>query len=152
MMLEMEGDNDIMKYTSAGRGLPREEIESRLKKSIDDQRNHTPFGVWAAIDSDNNDFIGWFMLRQHRGPDYEIGYMLRKKYWGKGLATEIVKRLVEFGLDEMNLEEIQALTDFKNTPSQNVLLKAGFHLIGDTEVPGKTGPVQLKLFKIYKPK
>ena len=151
MMLEMEGDNETMKYTSVGQALAPEEIKSRLIKSLEEQKNHEPFGVWAAVDIKTHDFIGWFMLRQHRSPEYEVGYMLRKKYWGQGLATEIVKSLVDFGFHKMGLLRIQALTDIENMASQKVLLKVGFEFKEVTEVETKKGTEKLKLFFIYKP-
>ncbi|TVU44642.1 hypothetical protein EJB05_04088, partial [Eragrostis curvula] len=57
----------------------------------------------------------------------ELGYVLARAHWGKGVATAAVKRTVATVFDEMEgLERLEALVDVANTASQHVLEKAGF--------------------------
>jgi [ribosomal protein S5]-alanine N-acetyltransferase len=60
----------------------------------------------------------------------ELGYWIGAAYWGKGLATEAVRRIVEHGFQTLNLERIQASTYSWNEASARVLLKAGFKCEG----------------------
>lgn len=56
----------------------------------------------------------------------EVGYWLGVDHWGKGLATEIVARLVEYLRDETDLEQLTATGYAWNGPSIRVLEKNGF--------------------------
>lgn len=60
----------------------------------------------------------------------EIGYDFRYEYWGKGFASEVVGRMLQFGFEEMNLHRIEADCHEDNIGSARVLEKAGFTLEG----------------------
>lgn len=51
-----------------------------------------------------------------------------KNYWGKGYATEALKRVVEFIFDELKLHYIEAGVYKGNRASVNLFKKAGFKL------------------------
>lgn len=55
----------------------------------------------------------------------ELGYVLAKKYWGKGIASEAVKLAIPKGFSELTIERIEALVDPGNIGSVRVLEKAG---------------------------
>lgn len=59
-----------------------------------------------------------------------IGYVLSKEYWGKGLMTEAVKRLIRFGFEEMGLNRIEAVHIPENVASGKVMQKAGMFYEG----------------------
>ena len=59
-------------------------------------------------------------------PTYELGYSLAKDYWGQGLMSEAVARMVQFGFENLNANRLIAKTMTHNMASQKVLLKAGF--------------------------
>lgn len=61
---------------------------------------------------------------------YEIGYWLGEPYWGKGIATEAVRQLVEIGFAETTLVRIYAGIFSSNPASMRVLAKNGFVLEG----------------------
>lgn len=74
--------------------------------------------------------IGYHGLEVGKSHKAELGYWLAKSYWGKGLMTEAVKKVVEFGFAELGLIRITAnIFDF-NTGSARVLEKSGFQLEG----------------------
>jgi ribosomal-protein-alanine N-acetyltransferase len=59
-----------------------------------------------------------------------IGYNLLPEYWHKGYATEIVRAIVKYALDEIHIERIEALVYTENIASRKVLENAGFKLEG----------------------
>ena len=61
-------------------------------------------------------------VRHHRG---EIGYILRRDVWGRGLATEVATLLLRFGFDDLRLHRLWASCDPANTASIRVLEKIG---------------------------
>ena len=56
----------------------------------------------------------------------DISYYFSPDYWGMGLATEAVKEVTHFGIDELKLHRIQAMVMPDNTASLKVLKKVGF--------------------------
>jgi ribosomal-protein-alanine N-acetyltransferase len=60
----------------------------------------------------------------------EVSYYIWEKYWGHGFAGEALRRVVEFGFNDLKLERIQAIVDVRNTASEKVLVKAGFEKEG----------------------
>lgn len=53
----------------------------------------------------------------------EISYWINKNYRNKGYATETVKSIIEYCLDDLSLNRVQAMTS--NPASERVLEKAG---------------------------
>jgi [ribosomal protein S5]-alanine N-acetyltransferase len=60
----------------------------------------------------------------------ELGYWLGEPYWGKGLMTESVCRLCEYGFKQFRLVRIYAEPYAWNKASCRVLEKAGFSFEG----------------------
>nr|CAB3497894.1 unnamed protein product [Digitaria exilis] len=58
---------------------------------------------------------------------FELGYVLARAHWGRGVATAAVKLTVAAVFAEVDgLERVEALVDVANPASQRVLEKAGF--------------------------
>lgn len=66
--------------------------------------------------------------KSHRA---EVGYWLAKPYWGKGIMTETVKKVSDFGFQEFGLVRITANVFDFNIGSARVLEKVGFQLEGN---------------------
>jgi RimJ/RimL family protein N-acetyltransferase len=58
----------------------------------------------------------------------ELGYWLGEPFWGKGIATDAVKTLVEYTFQHMDIYRIYAKVFETNKPSMRVLEKCGFML------------------------
>ena len=58
----------------------------------------------------------------------EIGYFVGELYWGKGIATEAVKHLLDFIATRMDVVRIEAHVFEQNKTSMKVLQKNGFYL------------------------
>lgn len=56
----------------------------------------------------------------------ELGYWVSRQRWNQGVASEAVRRIVEFGFDEIGLHRIFAHHMTINPASGRVLQKAGF--------------------------
>jgi [ribosomal protein S5]-alanine N-acetyltransferase len=66
-------------------------------------------------------------LKHKRG---EIGYELHPRHWRKGYATEAIRKVLSYGLNEMGLTRIGAVVFLKNTASNELLLNLGFQKEG----------------------
>lgn len=77
--------------------------------------------------------IGSIVLERGTGFDSctaVLGYCIARKYWGMGVATHAVRRIVELGFQEMDIVRVEALIIQSNVASRRVLEKAGFSLEG----------------------
>ncbi|GJM70102.1 hypothetical protein HMSSN036_23180 [Paenibacillus macerans] len=54
----------------------------------------------------------------------EIGYVLSKQYWNKGIMTEVVRRIIEFSFKELELVRVEAKCHPKNVGSAKVMEKS----------------------------
>lgn len=77
----------------------------------------------------NGEAIGSIGL--HPQPDImcknlEMGYFVGEPFWGKGISTEAVKQMVNYGFEHFDVVRIFARPYGNNPASQRVLEKAGF--------------------------
>ena len=63
----------------------------------------------------------------------ELGYWLAEPFWGKGIITNAIKQVIEFGFKTYDINRIFARPYGTNIGSQKVLEKAGFVLEGRFE-------------------
>jgi len=56
----------------------------------------------------------------------EIGYEMLPEFQGRGLMTEAIKRVIEYGFEEMKVKTITAFPSADNTGSVALLKNAGF--------------------------
>ena len=55
----------------------------------------------------------------------EVGFLLNRRYWGQGLATEAARAVVEWALSNPSIHRVWATCDTENLASARVLEKAG---------------------------
>ncbi len=125
-MRALESEPDIMKFTPSRVPQTPEQTRLKLQSLVEKEANLAPFGVWAAELKDTREFVGWFMLLKARYEEPELGFMIVKKHWGKGLATEISKALLDHGRQNLGVQNFIATTNLDNFASIKVLTKLGF--------------------------
>ncbi len=129
LFLDLFKDEQVTQYlpvTSPERYIEMfdELLENYQKKNL---------SRWAIFNAADNDFIGMCVARIffHDSNQIEIGYVLGRNYWGKGIATEVCKALTEYSFANTGTKEVVAITDLDNTGSQNVLQKVGFERLSN---------------------
>lgn len=71
--------------------------------------------------------IATVLLRPYnKGAEMELGYMVVKRAWGKGVAPEASKKLINYGFETLNLPHIMAMISPGNEKSERVIKKLGF--------------------------
>ncbi|KRF03407.1 acetyltransferase [Paenibacillus sp. Soil766] len=90
------------------------------------ETNRTRY-VFAIVEKSTEKMIGAgeFNIRCFTHKNGEIGYIVHPNYWGKGIATEVAKLLVNFGFKKFQLHRIYATCDPRNIGSSKVLAKIG---------------------------
>jgi ribosomal-protein-alanine N-acetyltransferase len=66
-------------------------------------------------------FVGWDVDHARA----EIGYVLSRKYWGRGLMPEALRAMIAFGFERMGLNRIEARCIAENAASARVMEKVG---------------------------
>lgn len=82
---------------------------------------------WSIVRKDNNQMIGAIGLyinnHHHRA---EICYDLSRDYWGQGITTKAIRKVLAFSFNHIGVNRVEALTMKENDPSRALLLKTGF--------------------------
>lgn len=112
--------------------LTAEETNNEIDRAIEHARKNG-FDFQAAQLKGSGDLIGMIGLRvlsqamsaEIPGhPRVEIGWILAREYWGKGLAPEGARAWLDYAWS-IGLPEVVALTAKENAPSQRVMQKIG---------------------------
>ena len=121
-----------------------EEVNFEVQHIIDHYTRWPKFGRWIA-EGLKGEFLGWFCLAgsEHEMPaTLELGYRLRRQYWGMGLATEGARLLLGYAFSHAMVERVIGTTMFINEGSRHVMEKCGmrhaktFHLNFEDPLPG----------------
>jgi RimJ/RimL family protein N-acetyltransferase len=88
------------------------------------------FGEWVVEIPGEAAFIGAVGLETvsyeaHFTPAVEGAWRLARSYWGKGYATEAARAALDYGFEELGLEEIVAVTVPDNWRSRRVMERLG---------------------------
>jgi RimJ/RimL family protein N-acetyltransferase len=133
-LVELDSDPEVMRYTLYGRVSTRAEVEAVVRERIGSR--------WMGHERATGAFVGWYALIPRDPGEYEIGYRLRRDVWGKGLATEGTRALIDAAFDRLGATRVWAQTMAVNTRSRVVMERCGlrhvrtFHLDWDDPIPG----------------
>lgn len=137
--LEMFTNAEVVKYL--GDLMTEQEIRAEMP-TWTRRGGDGCIGIWCVSDRINGERYGsgallpipideedtdWDLVIPGVMPagDIEVGYSLKRSAWGKGLATEICRRLLRFAFEETPLTEVVATFDDENIRSKRVLQKVG---------------------------
>ncbi|MDN4075001.1 MULTISPECIES: GNAT family N-acetyltransferase [Fictibacillus] len=87
---------------------------------------------FLIFDKNTFDFIGTTSLQgiDWEIPKCELGYWMNTKFVGRGYMTEAVKKLTDFGLEQLQFKRIQIRCESANIRSRSIPEKLGFILEG----------------------
>lgn len=155
-LLELNSDPEVMRYLTNGVPGVREDVMSGVERTLFYQKKYSgELGVYTAELVERGEFMGWFHLRPAKTDlentrVLELGYRLRRKFWGKGYATEVSLALVDKAFDGLNAESVFAQTLAQNMASRRVMEKIGMRFekeFIDTEYPRQGPAVLYRLFR-----
>ncbi|WP_347051985.1 GNAT family N-acetyltransferase [Flavobacterium olei] len=126
-IFELRSNPETMKYIP--RPLVKNHEEALEHFKMIDAKIEDNTGINWGIRLKNNPkllgIIGYYRL-QPENYRAEIGYMILPEFHGQGIVPEAVKRLIQFGFEELKLHSIEAVIDPDNYASEKVLQKCGF--------------------------
>ncbi|MFK7747509.1 MAG: GNAT family N-acetyltransferase [Kordia sp.] len=119
--------NEFVKRPSAETKEKALEFIDKISKGIESQMLY----YWKLTEKGNSEMIGSICLWNFSedGKTAEVGYDLSPKYQRKGIMNESLKSVTEFGFQKLNLDLIEAYTQYQNEPSKKLLERNGFTLV-----------------------
>lgn len=142
-------DPDVAKYM-------RWNVHQSVKDTIqwmrycEHNKDNKEFYDWGIILKSNQEPIGSIgaFINSDEPDRYEVGYAISKKYWNQGYATEALKRVMDFLINEVGIKKFIALHAVDNPASGAVLIKNDFKY---TKAGSYTSADGLKQFdcKVY---
>lgn len=131
---EMSASAEVMEYfPSTLTRAQSDAVATKIMAKIE----QNGFGFWALELNETGEFCGFVGLNRPEpelpfGPCLEIGWRLRRKFWGKGLASEGGRLALAYGFDQLEADEIVSFTAADNQKSQAVMKRLGFAFNGET--------------------
>lgn len=133
-------NNEVRKYFDKFWPKDREGIREFVAKAI--QRNENDQSAeWMIILKDGKSFVGriWFGGFLFWCNAVHVGYSLDHKYWGHGITSEALSKVIQFGFEKMLLNRIEAWHDSLNSASGRVMQKCGLKFEGALRERGQDG-------------
>jgi ribosomal-protein-alanine N-acetyltransferase len=116
----IKNTGDVVRTTVA-------EIENIINNIwLSDYANYG-YGRYAVFYKPNNKLIGFCGFKYL--PELkmtDLGYRFLPEYWGKGIATESSKKVLEFGFSTLNIKTVFGTVVPENVASSAILRKLGF--------------------------
>lgn len=131
-------DARTMRYMRSGT-MTREQTASQIERLMRHWDEHG-YGLWAVEEKPSGEFIGRVGLMRYgdfvsepEGSRTEVGFLLDRRRWGQGLATEGVAASLQWAFKDLGFERIISIMQPDNLGSRRVIEKAGLTLQGSTE-------------------
>ena len=132
-------DADALHPTLADEGLMtwwssaahRDVAETRAYLGFEGRVDADQWRSWAiTVDGEGDHAVGFVSAGVRRAGVSEIGYMLARSHWGRGVALEAVNRVIECLFVDEGYRRVFADTDPDNVHSRSLLEKLGFQREG----------------------
>jgi len=127
LIYKLRTDNQVMKYLDNFHHKSIQESKEFIEKNLKCYLNLGCI-TWAIIDKDTNQSIGDFSFFNinEKHSRAEIGYSLLPGYWNKGIMTESLTTLINFGFNKFKINRLEADVNPLNINSILLLKKIGF--------------------------
>ncbi|HEY0700017.1 MAG TPA: GNAT family N-acetyltransferase [Micromonospora sp.] len=150
-LVELDSDPEVMRFLTGGKPTRRETVRDEVLPAILAGYDRWPgFGRWVTVEKATGAFVGWCGLQpRHDGPtdELELGYRIRRAFWGRGYATECSRALIDAAFRTTDgagpaVRRVFAETMAVNTRSRRVMERSGlrylrtFHLTWDDPIEG----------------
>lgn len=118
-------DPQTMRYIGEGKPRSVEQVEQTLQNCTNSYAQFG-YGLWKVLFKPTGELVGHCGLKYWDEFDrVEVGYLVTRPYWGRGIAFEAARASIAFGFEQKALPEIIALIDRPNLASSNVARKLG---------------------------
>lgn len=131
-LLQMMSDPEVMRF------YPRVYTSKDVRDFIDRMRTRyreDGCALWLVVDRQSGEPLGrvGLMRQDVNGVDeFEVGYMIHRPFWRRGLATETASAVRDYAFAERGLSRVVSLIRPENIPSRGVASALGMSAVGHT--------------------
>lgn len=124
-LYKIESDERLLEFMPWYKLSTLSECRRRLKKIIE-KYGKSKFNSWAIMVKGTSEVIGVTQLMYSKKiKGVEIGTKILPEYWSNGYASELTKEVIKYGLYELDIDEIMAVTDINNAGAIKSLVNCG---------------------------
>ena len=130
-MYDYGRDNEVTKYLTWGPYHHPNEAKSTIRKIFYPRtKKGLPRG-YAIVDIEKNKMIGTidFHSKKRNENGAEIGYVIHKDYWNKGIMTRALDEMIKIGFDYLEYDVIHIKHIKANEASMRVIQKNNFQIV-----------------------
>jgi ribosomal-protein-alanine N-acetyltransferase len=122
---QLWGDIEVTRFF--GGPFSDEEIGERLEREFSRMETYG-FQYWPMFLLADDEFVGCCGLRPYRPEEviHELGFHLRPKNWGQGLAPEAARGVIAYAFETIGAKGLSAGHHPQNLVSKKVIEKLGF--------------------------
>ncbi|HVX10779.1 MAG TPA: GNAT family N-acetyltransferase [Pirellulales bacterium] len=120
-------DPRVLKYIGRGELWSDERVQQFVWRGIETAKTRG-WILWPVIHRADTELIGFCGFSDGFQPDVELGWRLRPDYWGRGLATEIARAVMDYGWTRFRFDRLISVIQPDNRPSIRVAEKLGMAL------------------------
>jgi RimJ/RimL family protein N-acetyltransferase len=132
----MLGDAEVMRYIGDGKPMSRPDAW----RSIATMLGHWQlrgYGMLAAVERASGELVGRIGFWNPEGwPGFEVGWILRRAFWGRGYAAEGARAVVKYAFTELQQPQIISVIRPENAASIRVAERIGERLDRRAEIMG----------------
>ena len=123
----MLSDAETVKYWSNQPASDIDEVVQKLSVNQESDKQGNSI-TWAVTLQGEDKMIGHCVLFHFNQSNHraEIGYMMNRNYWRRGLMQQALQAVINFGIEKLELHRFEADVDPENTGSLALLEKLGF--------------------------
>jgi len=127
-------DPQVMRYLG-GKTFDRTEAWRHLAMMIGHWQLRG-YGLWAVEEKATGQFAGRIGFLNPEGwPGFELGWTLKREFWGKGYATEGARRALEYAFKKLD-KQVISLIHPENLSSIRVAERLGETVEGTAKIMG----------------
>ena len=137
-LYEIYQSEDVTRFTEALYEDRDRELQY-IRDYIQNIYAYYGYGVWVLLEKETGVLVGRAGI-SHR-PEFEeaeLGFVLGKKFWHQGYATEACLKIMQIAKTELNMDRLQALVTAENRASIQLLKRLGFHYVEDIMLEGES--------------
>jgi RimJ/RimL family protein N-acetyltransferase len=130
-LTDLYSDADVARYVGGVRtpAQAAEILNTRILRYYDE---HPGLGIWLTAEKATGMPIGFHLLNHIKGESIiQVGFILAKRAWGRGFATEMGQAVLRYGFVDLGLPHIAGIASLQNMASQRVLHKIGLERRGE---------------------
>jgi RimJ/RimL family protein N-acetyltransferase len=131
---DMLADPEVMRFL--GKPQSRQEAWRNMAMVIG-HWHLRGYGFWAVEEKTSGELVGRVGCWRPEGwPGLEVGWSLRRRFWGRGYATEAARASVDYAFKSLDQSRVISLIAPENVASIRVAERLGERPSGECEIFG----------------